>query len=58
LQVDNERKQGLLETLSVESRLRAALALIQRENKRIEAFLEKGRSRGDFYYRGNRLNLN
>lgn len=58
VQVDNDRKQELLEILKVEPRLRKALSLIQRENKRIAAFLEKGKSRGDFFYRGNRLSMN
>lgn len=58
VQVDNEKKQDLLETLEVEPRLRKVLALIQRENQRIEAFLAKGKSRGDFFYRGNRLSMN
>jgi Lon protease-like protein len=58
VQVDNERKQDLLETIPVEERLRKVLALIHREQARIEAFLEKGRSRGDFFYRGNRISVN
>lgn len=58
VQVDNERKQDLLETATVEERLRKALGMIRHENERIDAFLAKGRSRGDFFYRGNRLSLN
>ncbi len=58
VQVDNERKQDLLETLTVEERLRKVLAMMQHENERIDAFLAKGRTRGDFFYRGNRLSLN
>lgn len=58
VQVDNERKQDLLETPTVEERLGKVLAMIHRETERIEAFLAKGRTRGDFFYRGNRLSLN
>lgn len=58
VQVDNERKQDLLETVELEPRLRKALALIERENQRIDAFLAKGRTRGDFFYRGNRMSSN
>lgn len=58
VQVDNERKQDLLETETVEERLRKVLGMVRRENERIEAFLAKGRSRGDYFYRGNRLSLN
>ena len=58
VQVDNERKQDLLETVPCDERLRKVLGMINRENERIEAFLAKGRTRGDFFYRGNRLSLN
>lgn len=58
VQVDNERKQDLLETVPCDERLRKALAMIHRENERIDAFLAKGRTRGDFFYRGNRLSMN
>lgn len=58
VQVDNERKQDLLETVPVVERLRKVLALVHRENERIDAFLAKGRTRGDFFYRGHRLSLN
>ncbi|MEB3196157.1 MAG: LON peptidase substrate-binding domain-containing protein [Candidatus Sericytochromatia bacterium] len=57
-QVDHERKQALLETVDVQERLRKVLAIVRKENDRIEAFLARGRSRGDFFYRGFRLSLN
>jgi Lon protease-like protein len=58
LQVDNDKKQALLETVPVDERLERVLEAVKEENARIERFLAKGRSRGDFFYRGNRLSLN
>ena len=58
VQVDNEQKQELLETGPVEDRLRKTLLVMRREADRIDAFISKWRSRGDFFYRGFRLSLN
>lgn len=58
LQTDNDKKQTLLETIPAEERLARVLEAVKQENLRIEAFLDRGRSRGDFFYRGNRLSLN
>ncbi|MEB3328481.1 MAG: LON peptidase substrate-binding domain-containing protein [Candidatus Sericytochromatia bacterium] len=58
LQVDNGRKQALLEVVPVDERLVRVLAAVRDENDRIARFLAKGRSRGDFFYRGHRLSVN
>lgn len=58
VQVDNDQKQELLETIPVDARLKRALSVMQRESDRIDAFITKWRSRGDFFYRGFRLSLN
>lgn len=58
VQVDNDKKQTLLEIIPVEERLERALALMRAESERIDAFISKWRTRGDFFYRGFRLSLN
>jgi Lon protease-like protein len=58
LQVDNAQKQELLESPNVHDRLRRVLGMLERENKELQEFLAKCRSRGDFFYRGYRMSVN
>jgi Lon protease-like protein len=58
LQTESLQKQHILETISVVDRLELLVKLFRDENERIENFLSKARTHGDFYYRGRRLSLN
>jgi Lon protease-like protein len=58
LQVENEKKQELLEVQDVEERLAMALGMLKVENEEIAEFLAEHRAMGDTFYRGHRISLN
>lgn len=58
LQVDNDKKQELLETNDAEDRLAMGLGMLRVENEEIETFLAESRAMGDTYFRGHRISLN
>ncbi|MNT59990.1 Lon protease [compost metagenome] len=58
LQVDDDKKQELLEVDDAEERLAMALGMLKVENEEIAAYLAENRARGDTFYRGHRISLN
>lgn len=58
LQVESAQKQKLLETDPPSQRLNQARALLRSEGERLEAFLDRAKERGDFFFRGNRFSKN
>lgn len=57
-QLDNERKQDLLELETTPERLEALTGLLTAESTTMRALIESGKRNGDVYYRGRRLSLN
>jgi hypothetical protein len=58
LQVENDKKQALLEIDDAEARLAQSLVWLREENKGIARFLAESREVGDTYFRGRRISLN
>jgi Lon protease-like protein len=58
LQVENDKKQELLEVEDAEARLGMALTMLKEENDEITTFLAESRAMGDTYFRGHRISLN
>ena len=58
LQVDNPDKQAILEIPGAEARLERLIALMTTALEALQTFLLKGRTRGDFYFKGRRISMN
>ncbi len=58
LQIDNERKQALLELHDSWVRLQQGAQSLTTELSELQAFTKRVRERGDYFYRGKRLSRN